>query len=153
MTFAQRVEATIQRIPRGRVATYGQIAALCGAPRSAQQVGWILFRSVQIPWPKASRSPSRKPSTGPPSRPTSLKLRRAGKATVGSLRKGKMPWRGEGWQRVINREGRLSIVNPDVTAAQQAVLLRKESVEVTERDGSYWVDLKKYLWNPDSSRQ
>ncbi len=141
--FVERVEALVKTIPRGRVATYGQVAALCGSPRSARQVGCILFRSVQTPWPKASRSLSRKPTKGPPSH----------KATVGSLRKLKKLWRGEGWQRVMNREGRLSIVNPEVTAAQQATLLRREGVNVTEHDGSYWVDLNRYLWNPERPRQ
>lgn len=103
MGFAQRVETMVKKIPKGRVATYGQLAALCGSPRSARQVGWILFRSVNT-----------------------------------------LPW-----QRVINREGQLSIVNPEVTATQQAALLRRDGVEVTERSGSYWVDLKRYLWNPD----
>ena len=30
------------RIPRGKVATYGQIALLCGMPRNARQVGYAL---------------------------------------------------------------------------------------------------------------
>jgi len=40
--FYTKVYAMTRRIPRGRVATYGQIAALCGSPRAARQVGWAL---------------------------------------------------------------------------------------------------------------
>lgn len=32
----------VKMIPRGKVATYGQIAALAGNPRAAREVGWAL---------------------------------------------------------------------------------------------------------------
>jgi methylated-DNA-protein-cysteine methyltransferase related protein len=38
-TFRQRVLAIVKRIPPGRVATYGDIAALAGSPRAARAVG------------------------------------------------------------------------------------------------------------------
>lgn len=38
-----RIYAQVRRIPRGRVATYGQIAALAGFPRHARSVGYALF--------------------------------------------------------------------------------------------------------------
>lgn len=38
-----RIYAVVRRIPRGRVATYGQVAALAGLPRHARQVGYALF--------------------------------------------------------------------------------------------------------------
>lgn len=48
-----RIYNVVRKIPRGRVATYGQIAALCGSPRAARVVGWAL-RSVvdskRVPW-------------------------------------------------------------------------------------------------------
>ena len=37
--FAARVYAVVRRIPAGRVATYGDVAALAGAPRAARAVG------------------------------------------------------------------------------------------------------------------
>ncbi|MCI9628171.1 MAG: MGMT family protein [Eggerthellaceae bacterium] len=40
--FADKVFAAVCRIPRGKVATYGQIAKLIGAPRSARYVGYAL---------------------------------------------------------------------------------------------------------------
>jgi methylated-DNA-protein-cysteine methyltransferase-like protein len=38
----ERVYAVVRRIPRGRVATYGQVAALAGLPGRARQVGYAL---------------------------------------------------------------------------------------------------------------
>ena len=49
----QPVYRAIRRIPRGRVATYGQIAALAGTPRAARQVGWALSALTEeddVPW-------------------------------------------------------------------------------------------------------
>jgi len=37
-----RVYAVVRRIPRGRVATYGQVAALAGLPGQARFVGYAL---------------------------------------------------------------------------------------------------------------
>lgn len=42
MTFFERVYAVVRQIPRGKVATYGQIARLMGAPRCSRQVGFAL---------------------------------------------------------------------------------------------------------------
>jgi methylated-DNA-protein-cysteine methyltransferase-like protein len=38
----QRIYRVVDRIPRGRVATYGQIAQLAGVPGHARQVGYAL---------------------------------------------------------------------------------------------------------------
>ncbi len=40
--FADKVFEQVRRIPRGRVATYGQIARMIGSPRSARYVGYAL---------------------------------------------------------------------------------------------------------------
>ncbi|MFI5339154.1 MAG: MGMT family protein [Candidatus Methylomirabilales bacterium] len=50
--FFDRVYALVTRIPRGRVATYGQIARLLGAPRAARTVGWAMHDN-----PHGSRVP------------------------------------------------------------------------------------------------
>ena len=39
----ERIYAVVRRIPRGRVATYGQVAALAGLPGQARQVGYALY--------------------------------------------------------------------------------------------------------------
>ncbi|MDD5040570.1 MAG: MGMT family protein [Patescibacteria group bacterium] len=41
-SYFQRVYGLVKRIPRGRVATYGQIAGILGSPRGARMVGWAL---------------------------------------------------------------------------------------------------------------
>jgi methylated-DNA-protein-cysteine methyltransferase related protein len=47
-----RIWAVVRRIPRGCVATYGQIAALAGLPRRARLVGYALHASHadSLPW-------------------------------------------------------------------------------------------------------
>jgi len=48
-----RFLAVVRRIPRGRVATYGQVARLAGLPGRARQVGWALHSSGSagsVPW-------------------------------------------------------------------------------------------------------
>jgi methylated-DNA-protein-cysteine methyltransferase-like protein len=47
------------------------------------------------------------------------------------------------WQRVINSQGRISIVNPEHGAQEQARLLREEGVEVSQE---LRIDLDVYLW-------
>jgi len=49
--FRSRVEALVAQIPRGRVMTYGQLAALCGNARAARVVGGIAhFGDPDLPW-------------------------------------------------------------------------------------------------------
>ncbi len=51
MTFAPAVWRCVRRIPRGRVATYGQIAALLGRPRAARAVGRAMHECpAGVPW-------------------------------------------------------------------------------------------------------
>lgn len=102
LNFYFRVYNKVRQIPKGRVATYGQIATLIGSPRGSRMVGWALN--------------CLKPGS-------------------------KVPW-----QRVVNREGIISIENMRVTKDEQAFLLRSEGVKVEERDGNLWVDLEKYQW-------
>ncbi|MCH4160479.1 MAG: MGMT family protein [Bifidobacterium sp.] len=47
LTFSQRVYEVVRRIPAGRVATYGQIAALAGNPRNARIVGYALHANPE----------------------------------------------------------------------------------------------------------
>ena len=51
--IAERVWQVIALIPKGRVATYGQVADLAGLPGSARRVGRILSQlpaGSRIPW-------------------------------------------------------------------------------------------------------
>ena len=48
-----RIHAVVRRIPRGRVATYGQVAELAGLPGAARQVGYALHAlgpESGVPW-------------------------------------------------------------------------------------------------------
>jgi methylated-DNA-protein-cysteine methyltransferase-like protein len=48
-----RIYRIVRRIPRGRVATYGQIARLAGMPNHARQVGYALHSLPEdsgVPW-------------------------------------------------------------------------------------------------------
>ncbi len=42
MNFYDKVYEHVRKIPTGNVASYGQVAALCGSPRAARQVGFAL---------------------------------------------------------------------------------------------------------------
>src|SRR5438105_3704663 len=49
--FSQDVYGLVAQIPPGRVMTYGQIAALCGSPRSARIVGQVAhWGPLELPW-------------------------------------------------------------------------------------------------------
>jgi len=104
--FYQQVYQKVRKIPKGKVATYGQIATLVGSSRAGQIVGWALRGAID---PKEKQVP---------------------------------------WQRVINKEGRISIVNLNHPAEEQAYLLKKEGVAVSKKDANYFVNLDKYLWQP-----
>ena len=46
-SFFARVYDAVKRIPKGKVATYGQIALLAGSPRAARVVGWALHNNPE----------------------------------------------------------------------------------------------------------
>ncbi|HEX7009406.1 MAG TPA: MGMT family protein [Phycisphaeraceae bacterium] len=49
MSFNERVWALTSRIPRGKVATYGQIARRLGTPRACRAVGQAMNRNPYAP--------------------------------------------------------------------------------------------------------
>ena len=65
-----KIKALIRRIPRGKVATYGQIATLAGNPRAARQTALVLAsssRREKLPWQRVVNSQGR--ISLPPGRP------------------------------------------------------------------------------------
>ncbi len=50
--FREKVLAVVKEIPKGKVATYGQIALLAGHPSAARQVGMIMYglKESDLPW-------------------------------------------------------------------------------------------------------
>lgn len=49
----KQIYSIVKKIPSGKVATYGQIAALAGIPRNARQIGYALHKlphDSSVPW-------------------------------------------------------------------------------------------------------
>lgn len=64
---ARDITALVKKIPRGRVATYGQIAALAGRPRHARQVGSVLKSLPDdsgVPWHRVVNAQGRVSTRG-----------------------------------------------------------------------------------------
>ena len=52
-SFSENVISIIKNIPRGKVISYGQVAAIAGNYKAARQVSWILKNSSEkqnLPW-------------------------------------------------------------------------------------------------------
>jgi methylated-DNA-protein-cysteine methyltransferase-like protein len=77
-----RIYAVVSRIPRGRVATYGQVARLAGLPSQARLVGYALAAlrdESQVPWHRvvnAKGQVSQRASGDPMARLQRLRLQR-----------------------------------------------------------------------------
>ena len=53
MSAYEAIYAVVRRIPRGRIATYGQVARLAGLPGRARQAGYALHAlpaESAVPW-------------------------------------------------------------------------------------------------------
>jgi methylated-DNA-protein-cysteine methyltransferase-like protein len=89
--FFERVYAIVSRIPRGRVATYGQVAALVGVERGARAVGWALggvgSRKPGLPWHRVVGAGGRISLDG---RPSGLLQRRRLRAEGVRFRSGRV---------------------------------------------------------------
>lgn len=48
--FSDRVFAAVRKVPRGKVASYGTVAAVAGYPRAARQVGMVMRLGHGLPW-------------------------------------------------------------------------------------------------------
>ncbi len=58
----ERIYAVVRRIPRGRVATYGQVAKIAGLAGHARQVGYALHAlpaGSAVPWHRVINSAGR----------------------------------------------------------------------------------------------
>jgi methylated-DNA-protein-cysteine methyltransferase related protein len=52
-SFFEKVYRVVRTIPKGKVATYGQVARLAGKPHGARMVGWAMSASSParpVPW-------------------------------------------------------------------------------------------------------
>jgi len=61
MSARARIYAVVRRIPRGRVATYGQVALVAGLPRRARLVGYALAACEEedVPWQRVVNAQGR----------------------------------------------------------------------------------------------
>lgn len=50
MTFKEKVYLLVKQIPKGKVATYGQIARLAGYPKAARAVGYFMKTNPFTPF-------------------------------------------------------------------------------------------------------
>jgi methylated-DNA-protein-cysteine methyltransferase related protein len=107
-SFHERVYAVVRKIPKGKVATYGQVAALIGSPRASRQVGWALH-------------------------------------ALDAVQSENVPW-----QRVVNKQGYISIMNREHAADEQAWKLKLDGVKVVKKDKLWYVDLEKYIWKKEA---
>jgi methylated-DNA-protein-cysteine methyltransferase-like protein len=87
--FFARVYALVRTIPRGRVVTYGEVAALVGVPRGARAVGWALralpeAEATRVPWHRVVGAGGRvSPRGGPGPQVQRRRLRTEGVRFVG----------------------------------------------------------------------
>ena len=81
-SFFTRVYAVVRLVPKGRVATYGQIATILENPRAARTVGWALnglpaHLSRKVPWHRVINAQGRVSNTANVAEQT-RRLRREG---------------------------------------------------------------------------
>lgn len=97
----QHIYAVVSRIPRGRVATYGQIARLAGIPGQARLVGYALSAldaQSPVPWHRvvnAAGAISRRSSTSPMADVQRIRLQHEGVVfnANGRIKLSEVQWR------------------------------------------------------------
>ncbi len=73
--FYEAVYRVVRRIPKGRVMTYGQIAAILGAPRAARAVGYAMRACPEgLPWQRVINSKGQISARSQVERPIMQKL-------------------------------------------------------------------------------
>lgn len=112
-----RIRTIIFRIPRGRVATYGQLAALAGYPRAARLTVRALYRGGSLPWHRVVAAGGRIALAGEEGREQRLRLEMEGvRFRGGRVRMEEFQWRPpartpgrlrDGGLRIGSRPGRV----------------------------------------------
>ena len=73
--FYEAVYRVVERIPEGRVMTYGQIAAILGAPRASRAVGYALRVCPKwLPWQRVINAQGKISARGDVERPDHQRL-------------------------------------------------------------------------------
>jgi len=73
-----RFRAVLARVPRGRVVSYGQVAAAAGRPGAARVTVWALRRFEGLPWHRVVGAGGRIALRGEEGREQRLRLRLEG---------------------------------------------------------------------------
>lgn len=99
---AAAILATVAAIPRGCVASYGEIAARAGLPRRARLVGRVLREAdvAGLPWHRVLRSDGRI-AFAPRTRPFREQVRRLAAEGVDVVR-GRVALQRYGWERNLD---------------------------------------------------
>jgi methylated-DNA-protein-cysteine methyltransferase-like protein len=132
--FKAQVINFIKMVPKGKVVSYGQVAAACGKPKGAREVGRIL-RNLDI-----SVHTIRGPQISNGNLGKGIKFRRPKRAK--NFLRGKAAETIVPWWRVINNAGQISIKgNWTADKELQGLLLRKDGVKVSKE---LRIDMEKY---------
>lgn len=158
-SFRVRVETLVAQIPRGRVMTYGQIAALCGNARAARIVGGIAhFGSAYLH--TASDCPLAR-QVAPPKLlahhfvdssgahfgvPEYASLRASESSRAASKCEG-CGGRRVPWQRGVNKKGGLAAGYPGGRKGHKQAL-EAEGYRVYGDQDDYYVSVEELLWRP-----
>ena len=65
--FGKTVLEIVSLVPKGKLVSYGQVAAMAGHPRAARQVGWALHalpKDSGIPWQRVVNTLGHIPAKG-----------------------------------------------------------------------------------------
>lgn len=91
----------VRRIPRGRVAAYGEVATRAGLPRRARLVGRALRLSTEeLPWHRVLTASGR--LAFPPDSPLFAEQARRLQAEGVTCRNGRVDLRRYGWERSLD---------------------------------------------------
>ena len=105
---AERILATVARVPRGRVASYGQIAAIAGLPGRARLVGRALRDTpdaVVVPWHRVLRADGRI-AFAEGSEPHARQVRLLERERI-AVERGRVDLSRFGWQRATSLDALL----------------------------------------------
>ena len=90
----------VRKIPKGKVATYGQIASLCGLPGHARFVGYALHNlpdGVPVPWQRVINSQGK--ISFPPNSNNFKRQKELLESEGITIYKGKIDIKKYGWKR------------------------------------------------------
>ncbi len=101
-SFFDQVYAVVRQIPPGKVASYGQVAALLGHPRAARTVGWALAalrdtNEPDVPWQRVINAQGRVSIRNMEHAPEEQQMLLEAEGVEFNAQ-GKMDWKRYGWQ-------------------------------------------------------